>query len=89
MVSCASSPVTRVLLAFGSRLCVKNEGRFLPASTARAMRRIACSRRSDSGARGKNLTRSPSSERLERAIRRIARAVLAGKNRQILELYKL
>ena len=51
--------------------------------------RIACSRRSDSGARGKNLTRSPSSERLERAIRRIARAVLAGKNRQILELYKL
>ena len=51
--------------------------------------RIACSRRSYSGARGKNLTRSPSSERLERAIRRIARAVLAGKNRQILELYKL
>ena len=41
------------------------------------------------GREGKNLTSSPSSERLERAILRIARAVLAGKNRQILELYKL
>ena len=50
--------------------------------------RITCSRRKDSGARGKNWACSPPSERLERAILRIARAVLASKNRQILELYK-
>ena len=50
---------------------------------------IACFRRSDSRAQAKNLTHSPQSERLEKAILRSARAVLASKSCQILELYKL